>query len=402
MAPARPVEPGFSPLDEELGLLPGSLSPQYQEHLGRLAVWMAFERAAQMLAALTGVQVSEATTRRQTYSAGAAYEAVQAAQALTPVDPGGGSPADQLVLSADGAMVPLVHGQWAEVKTLVIGEMAAGQQAGEAKSQHLSYFSRMSEASVFAEQASVETVRRGVTEAKQVCAVMDGAEWIDGLVDLHRPDALRILDFPHAAQAVSTIGQEAGVPEMESWLASQLHELKHQGPAGVLADLGRLCAQVPLNESMRQQYAYLLKREERMQYPQYQQDGWPIGSGIVESGNKVVMQARLKGAGMHWAPVHVNPLLALRTAACNDRWEEATQQLRAYSQGQRQLRREQQARHRLRQQVCRILLTRVTQREHECPPPPPLPATASPPLAKLVPKYSWHQPFLRRPVCAKT
>lgn len=150
MAPARPVEPGFSPLDEELGLLPGSLSPQYQEHLSRLAVWMPFERAAQMLAALTGVQVSEATTRRQTYTAGAAYEAVQAAQALTPPDPGGGSPTDQLVISADGAMVPLVHGQWAEVKTLVIGEMAAGQEAGEAQCRHLSYFSRMSEASVTA------------------------------------------------------------------------------------------------------------------------------------------------------------------------------------------------------------------------------------------------------------
>jgi hypothetical protein len=196
--------------------------------------------------------------------------------------------------------------------------------------------------------------------------------------------------------------RRAGVEEVESWLATQLHELKHQGPAGVLTDLGRLCAQVPLNESMRQQYAYLLKREELMQYPQYQQDGWPIGSGIVESGNKVVMQARLKGAGMHWAPVHVNPLLALRTAACNDRWEEATQQLRASRHAQRQLRREQQALQRLRQQVCRTLLKRVTQREHECPPPPPLPATSSPPPAKLVPKYSWRQPFLRRPVCAKT
>jgi hypothetical protein len=94
--------------------------------------------------------------------------------------------------------------------------------------------------------------------------------------------------------------RRAGVEEVESWLATQLHEVKHQGPAGVLTDLGRLCAQVPLNESMRQQYAYLLKREERMQYPQYQQDGWPIGSGIVESGKKVVMQARLKGAGMRF------------------------------------------------------------------------------------------------------
>jgi hypothetical protein len=38
--------------------------------------------------------------------------------------------------------------------------------------------------------------------------------------------------------------------------------------------------------------AYLEKRESRMQYPQYQAHGWPIGSGMVESGNKVVMQAR--------------------------------------------------------------------------------------------------------------
>lgn len=231
---------------------------------------------------------------------------------------------------------------------------------------------------------------------------MDGAEWIDGLVDLHRPDALRILDFPHAAQAVSAIGQEAGVEDLACWLASQLHELKHQGPAALLAELGRRCASFPLNEHMSQQYAYLLKREERMHYPQYQQDTWPIGSGIVESGNKVVMQARLKGAGMHWAPSHVNPMLALRTAACNERWDEATQQLRAARHAQRQQRRQQQALQRLRQQVCRTLLQRVAQRAYDSPPPVSLPAISCSPPAWRVPKYSWRQPFLRRPVCAKT
>ena len=65
--------------------------------------------------------------------------------------------------------------------------------------------------------------------------------------------------------------------------------------------------------------AYLGKREAHLQYPHYQQQGWPIGSGIVESGNKVVMQERMKRAGMHWAPAHVNPMLALRNAVCNDR-----------------------------------------------------------------------------------
>ena len=30
---------------------------------------------------------------------------------------------DKLIVSADGAMVPLIHGEWAEVKTLVVGEV---------------------------------------------------------------------------------------------------------------------------------------------------------------------------------------------------------------------------------------------------------------------------------------
>ena len=62
-----------------------------------------------------------------------------------------------------------------------------------------------------------------------------------------------------------------------------------------------------------------------MQYPQFQRDGWPIGSGMVESANKNVVEARLKGTGMHWQRKNVNPMLALRNAVCNDRWKEMWQ-----------------------------------------------------------------------------
>lgn len=52
----------------------------------------------------------------------------------------------------------------------------------------------------------------------------------------------------------------------------------------------------PQVEEGGERLAYLEKRVDQMQYPTYQAQGWPIGSGIVESANKVVMQARLKGA----------------------------------------------------------------------------------------------------------
>jgi len=66
----------------------------------------------------------------------------------------------------------------------------------------------------------------------------------------------------------------------------------------------------------------LKKRKAQLQYPRFQAQGWPIGSGIVESGNKLVVEARLKGAGMHWAEAHVNPMLAIRNILCSGRWKE--------------------------------------------------------------------------------
>ena len=73
----------------------------------------------------------------------------------------------------------------------------------------------------------------------------------------------------------------------------------------------------------------------------FQAQGWPIGSGIVESGNKLVVEARLKGAGMHWADCHVNPMLALRNIICSDRWKSEWPQIEARLRQQTRQRRSQ-------------------------------------------------------------
>ena len=326
------VRAGFFPLDEELQLLPGRLSPWLHECLVRLGAWMPFEKAADMLAVFTRVEVSEFTARQMSEAAGQAQvaqqtEEVERLEGEGPPAPAG--PAKQL-LSADGAFVPLVGGEWAEVKTLVIGEVGEPvQEKGEwvVHSHHLSYFSRLAEADTFARLALVETHRRGVEKAGQVGAVLNGAEWLQGFVDWHRPDAVRILDFPHAGEYVDKIGQAtygAGTGESVAWLKSQLHQLKQVGPDGVLARLREMVAEHPAAEALQlpKALAYLEKRREQMEYPTFQAQGWPIGSGAVESGNKLVVEARLKGAGMHWARPHVDPMLALRNMVCNDRWEE--------------------------------------------------------------------------------
>src|SRR5205823_6996888 len=108
----------------------------------------------------------------------------------------------------------------------------------------------------------------------------------------------------------------------------QLHVLKRHGPEQVLGELRQRCA-LPRQlttteqaEKLSEHLAYLEKRADQMQYPHYQQEGWPIGSGIVESANKLVVEARLKRAGMQWGRRNVDAMLGLRNVVCSDRWDE--------------------------------------------------------------------------------
>jgi hypothetical protein len=277
-------------------------------------------------------------------------------------------------------MVPLRRGEWAEVKTLVVGEV--DHTAAEGALQTLSYFSRLSDADTFGEAAVVETQRRGVAAAQQVAAVVDGAEWIQGWLDLHCPDAVRILDFAHAAEHIHQLGQAVGgaaVPDIATWLQKQLHTLKHCGPQEVLTTLRTLVEADPEAEEAREHLTYLEKRVAQMQYPAYQEAGWPLGSGVVESGNKVVVEARLKGAGMRWARRHVNPMVALRNIVYSDRWDEAWAQIGGELRRQAAELRSQQRQQRREQ--------RVPQAPAAPPPPLPVPAglTSPPPPRPGVP-----------------
>ncbi len=351
MGSARNVGQAFFPLDEELALLPGALTPSLQEDVVRLGAWMPFGRARQELQHFRGVEVSRPTAERVTEAAGAAYVAFQTAEVARiekalPMPPAG--PAKQF-LSVDGANVPLVGGTWAEVRTLVIGDVQPPEMCkGEPviHTTHLSYFSRLTDAETFQRLALVETQRRGVETAQAVAAVTDGAEWIPKFIAFHRHDALRILDFPHAGEHLNLIGQAVwgeGSAQSQSWLAGQLHSLKHEGPTPVLAEVQRLAGLQPEQAVVLNHLCYLEKREAQMQYPTFLAAGWPIGDGAVESGNKLVVEARLKGSGMHWARPHVDPMLALRNIVCSDRWTEAwpqiTQTLRQQDRQRRTARR---------------------------------------------------------------
>ncbi|GAC1428552.1 MAG: hypothetical protein NVSMB65_01820 [Chloroflexota bacterium] len=369
----------FSPLDEELGLSRSCLTPFVQESLVRLGTWMSFAHAARELAHHAHVQISASTARRLTEASGAAYVAVQTAQVAAlerDLPPAPAGPALQQ-LSADGAHVPLVGGTWAEVKTLAVGTVVTRttcttrDREQPVHTEDISYFSRLADHATFTRLALVETHRRGTERAGQVVAVMDGALWLQEFVATHRPDAVRIVDWPHvvgylAQVARAVYGEET--PAARAWLAQQRHLLLEEAPEPVVATLQRLHGQVeavaraeqapwswtvalvgrerggqgvltaPMAATalpvVEEALGYLEARVAQLRYAAFRAAGYPIGSGMVESANKLLVEGRLKGAGRRWARAHVNSLLGLRTVAFADRWAEATTQIGAYERQQ--------------------------------------------------------------------
>lgn len=293
------------------------------ELLARLGTAVPFAEARDLLRLVLGVRVSEATLRQRTYGAGRAALAVEGTAPAAP-------PPARAQLSLDATTVPLVGGAWTEVKLAAFADLAPDGTAA-----HLSYVARWEPAERFGGSITPEAQRRGLDEAGVVVSPNDGAESIQGTLDLVAHRAVRILDFPHAAGHLSTVAalvHGEGTAEARAWVAAQRRALLDDGPARLLATLAACQAQGPCAaarpdaegrtpaEQLAREAAYFAKRAAQLDYPAFRDRGYPIGSGIVESGHKVVVAPRLKRAGQRWATHHLNPLLALRGAACSDRW----------------------------------------------------------------------------------
>ena len=315
--------------------MPGRLSPAIAALAVRFGTQLPFAKATELLNAACGTTVTHDTVRRLTERAGAVWRQLELAAATaletaacTPDAPAGRIPERDpvaaerdVLLSLDGAMVPLVGGDWAEVRTVVVGSIRPAEPGPTATA--LSYASRLTSAAAFGRTVLVELERRAVPDHPgPVVAVSDGASWIQELLDLHCPSAVRVLDLMHAISYLADAAKAAFGPGTEAtseWLAGQRAALKRGATDPVLAAL----ADLPASDARDTAIRYLTARCAMLAYDRFAAAGWPIGSGAVESANKLVVEARLKGPGMHWRRDHADALVGLRALDASERWEQA-------------------------------------------------------------------------------
>jgi hypothetical protein len=172
-------------------------------------------------------------------------------------------------------------------------------------------------------------LRMGIREKDRVIVIGDGAHWIDQTAQIMFPKAKRILDYYQASERVWEVAYQRwgeATPQARQWAMARLSRLKDGEVVAVIGSIKRLNLKAVEAESVRNgTINYLSDRIEQMQYGEYLKQGWPIGSGAVESSCKQLVTARCKQAGMRWSQSGVDAILALRCFVVNEGLDELCQ-----------------------------------------------------------------------------
>jgi hypothetical protein len=338
---------GLAPFDQQAGITPRQLTPAV-ERLATLAgaVCPSFERGADLLQETAGVRLSEATVQRTTedvgqriadvlgqgmvFGASTCWDWHQDAQ---------GRSVAYFTLDATGTRQQGPKGKAAE------GRMAYGagvynpappewlRPAG-AKTPPLvaRYLSGLYPLAALGPLLRQQAAQVGMERAALWIALTDGGSGLEEFCQLNfnRPDLVMILDFYHAADYLKDLAR-ALYPQQPDQAKEQGEQwcrlLKAEGGAVTLAVLREwdwpARKSAALAEQWRKVQEYFGNNLHRREYPEYEAQGWQIGSGVVESACKTVVGQRLKGAGMRWSEAGAHALCHVRALYRSEKgqWE---------------------------------------------------------------------------------
>jgi hypothetical protein len=248
--------------------------------------------------------------------------------------------AETILMGADGVMVPFrpqaktAAGKtaWREVKVAIFTRL--GQRltrAGKTISrlQRHRVTAVLGDIDDLSERMWLEALKQGVRQAPRVVWLSDGGRGFWRLfADRFSAYASGVLDFYHAAQNLWSGVKDwldGRTSQAKTWFNDARHRLRHGQEDAVLADISAALALPGLpqsaQEALTKLYNYLDKHRDHIEYQKLKEAGLPIGSGLVESTCKWLIQQRFKGVGMRWSEDGFNHLLHLRLAWVNGRFD---------------------------------------------------------------------------------
>lgn len=300
----------------------------------------SYQRAEEALEKLLGIYVNDDTVRQvANYIGGLVFgEDCRRAEKYTALLLTGKVPFTHsrkgvLYIETDGAALNTRHkdndgSTWRENKLGVVfssdniyswTDKHGNRQRHLQKREYVSYIGSAAE---FRKHLVACAIRNGYGEYKETVILSDGATWIRNMAEELFPDAQQILDFFHLSENVHEYARhyfKMDESKYKPWAEKTCAALKKSRYPDVLEEL-KLHATGHMNKCPINLSGYITNNIKNIDYAAYEQKGYFIGSGAIESGNKVVLQQRLKQAGMRWNVETAQNLLTLKSKAESGIW----------------------------------------------------------------------------------
>jgi hypothetical protein len=325
-------------LDGELGLEGGrNIDHGLAEKAALFGAFQSFSQAAKFLEKVLHVSISAGEIQRIIQRHGQRIDADQRDQEAhynAPLDPWCEGPPppvkipQKLVLEADATCVLTQADE--ENKSVYCATAFALEDRAEKNGKPFivgrGYTASAVDMVDFGPRLKALAWKWGMRSASQTAFVGDGARCLWKWAEKNLPKGtIFIQDFWHACEHLSNLAKDL---DSEGWQENykRWKTLLYQGKTKTI--LGELEAEKKRRRSekkrtrLNEEITYLENGKDRMDYPRYRREGWPMGSGAIEGTCKHLVKERYNVTGAQWRRENVPNVLALRLAYFNDEWDD--------------------------------------------------------------------------------
>jgi hypothetical protein len=314
----------------------------WSEQVAKQAVWlsglMTYEQASQILEKIGGIAMSSSSAWRRVEKWGQQFEQVERLQQVkaygfeeqAAIDPN--RSLGRKGVAMDGTMVHIREEGWRELKVSCVFEIEkrvgidaeTKQQVEKGHAINNRYAAHLGGPEEFGMKMWAEARHQHWMQAEDSIVIGDAASWIWNLASEHFYDSHQVVDWYHASQHLANAAKVLhgeGSAKAHRWHRTWETKL-YQGHADQIANkLTKLAKKHPEKaEGLRIEAKYFRNHYKRMQYLEMREEGYPIGSGMVESEAKQY-KARFAGSGMRWSREGAEHLLPVRTAIMSKRFD---------------------------------------------------------------------------------
>ena len=163
----------------------------------------------------------------------------------------------------------------------------------------------------------------GMSIDSYVQVIADGARWIDSQRIIAFADQGDLLiDLYHVLEYISAASETCS-DKAKRWVKTQKNRLKKGRSDQVIEALKKHLEPEDLPDEVcpvRCAWRYLDNRSDYLAYDKAIEKEMPLGSGLIESGNKHVLQARMKIPGASWSIETAENFARTRAMRSNGQW----------------------------------------------------------------------------------